>query len=195
MDFGTVKTNLEKHRFKVATFAAAADAAAYLTASIKGETIGFGGSVTLMSMGLYEMLAADNTVIWHMKNPPDRRRYAEFTTYLTSVNALAETGEMVNIDGSGNRLSASLFGPKKVYFVIGRNKLAPDLPSAIERARQIASPPNCKRLNLDTPCAKTGKCHDCNSPQRICNAMCIHMRPMLGAEHSEVILIDEDLGF
>ena len=195
MAFDRVKVNLEKRGYSVSLFATAGEAARYLAGAMKNEAIGFGGSVTLRDMGVYDLLAENNTVIWHWKNQGDRDRYAEFTAYLTSVNALAETGEMINIDGSGNRVAASLFGPKRVYFVIGRNKLAPDLASAIERARQIASPPNCKRLNLKTPCATTGKCHDCDSPERICNAMCIHMRPTTRTAHTEVVLVDEDLGY
>jgi len=195
MDFGKVKANLEKHHFAVKTFDTAAEAGDYIAGAIKGETIGFGGSVTLQDMGLYEKLEAGNTVIWHWKDPKNRDRYPEFTAYVTSVNAIAETGEMINIDGSGNRLAASLFGPKKIYFVAGRNKITPDLASAIERARQIASPPNNKRLNMANPCTKSGKCHDCNSPNRICNALCIYMRPMSTTDHTEVILVDEDLGY
>lgn len=195
MSIETLVAALEKHRFTVSKFATSAEAVKYLADNIKGETVGFGGSVTLRDMGLYEELAKANTAVWHWKNPDDRYRYPEFTVYLTSVNAIAETGEMVNIDGSGNRIGASLFGPKRIYFIIGRNKITPDLASAIERARNIASPPNAKRLKHNTPCVQTGTCHDCNSPERLCNALCIYMRPMVTTEHTEVVLVDEDLGF
>lgn len=195
MDFGTLKKNLENRKFAVSVFPDREAAAAHLEAGIKGEVVGFGGSITLKDMGLDERLAKNNTVIWHWHNMKNRDRYAEYTAYVTSVNAVAETGELVNIDGSGNRVAATIFGPKKVYFVVGRNKVAPDLPSAIDRARNIASPPNCKRLELRTPCVKDLRCHDCRSPDRICNVMSIHMGPMLKCDHTEVVLIDEDLGF
>lgn len=195
MAFDTVKANLEKRGFTVSVFPDRGGAAQRIADALHGETVGFGGSITVQDMGLYEKLEANNTVLWHWKDPKNRARSAEFTAYVTSVNALSETGEMVNIDGSGNRLAASLFGPKKVFFVIGRNKLAPDLPAAVARARNIASPVNAKRLGRKTPCAETGKCHDCASPERICGALCVYMRPMSGASHTEVVLIDEDLGY
>jgi L-lactate utilization protein LutB len=195
MAFDTVRANLEKNGYTVGVFATAAEAARHIAAGMNNETVGFGGSITLQDMGLHETLSENNTVIWHWKDPKNRDRFAEFTAYVTSVNALAETGEMVNIDGTGNRLAASLYGPKRVCFVIGRNKLTPDLPSAITRARNIASPVNAKRLGKKTPCAATGTCHDCNSPDRICGALCVYMRPMAGMERTEVILVDEDLGF
>lgn len=195
MIFDTVKANLLKKGYAVSVFAAAAEAARHIAGALKNETVGFGGSGTLESMGLYEMLAADNTVVWHWKDPAARERYGEFTAYMTSANALAETGELVNIDGAGNRVAATLYGAKTLYFVVGRNKLAPDLASAIDRARNIASPLNAKRLGKKTPCAVSGKCHDCDSPDRICKAMVVHMRPMSGMKHVEVVLVDEDLGY
>ena len=114
--------------------------------------------------------------------------------YLTSVNALAETGELVNIDGTGNRVAATLFGHEKVYFVIGQNKLAPTYDEALWRARTIASPKNARRLGMKTPCAVKGdRCYDCRSPQRICRGLVVLWGPMMGME-AEVILVDEDLG-
>lgn len=195
MDFTALKKTLENRRYTVSVFANKEEAADHLEATIQNEIVGFGGSVTLKEMQLDKRLAGKNTVRWHWLDPQDRNRFSDFTAYVTSVNAVSESGELVNIDGSGNRVSASVFGPKKVFFVIGSNKLAPDLSAAINRARQIASPPNCKRLNLKTPCVATGRCHDCRSPDRICNVMAIHMGPMLGAEHTEVVLIDEALGY
>lgn len=195
MDLTALKKTLESHHFKVSLFPNKEDAAKYLEESLKGETIGFGGSATLEEMGLYERMGKNNTVIWHWKNPADRTRYPEFTAYFTSANAIAETGEMINIDGAGNRVSASIYGPKKIYFIIGRNKVTPDLASAVKRARDIPSPLNAKRLGKKTPCVTDLKCHDCNSPERICGVMSIHMRPVHGPEHTEIVLIDEDLGY
>lgn len=195
MDLSIIRRNLEKCHFTVSVFPDRAGAASHLEAMLQGETIGFGGSVTLRDMNLYERLGKNNTVLWHWIDPAVRDRYAEFTTYLSSVNAISETGELVNIDGTGNRIASTLYGPKKVFFIVGRNKICRDLPSAIERARDIAAPLNAKRLGFKTPCAIDGKCHDCDSPSRICGVLSIHMRPMLHAEHTEVVLIDEDIGF
>ena len=195
MDFTTIKRNLERHGFVVSVCKDSAEAAGHMTRELDGETIGFGGSITTDSMGLYGELAKNNRVFWHWKNAEDKARFAEFTAYVTSANAVSETGELVNIDGAGNRVASTLYGPGKVYFLIGKNKIRPDLPSAIDRARNVASPLNAKRLNAATPCVTDLRCHDCNSPGRICGAMVIHMRPMKSAKKTEVVLIDENLGF
>lgn len=195
MDCSKLLDNFNNHGFSAKYFETAAAASAYLADALKGETVGFGGSVTLKDMGLYDLLAKENTVCWHWKTPDDRERHAEFTAYVTSANAVAETGELVNIDGTGNRVASTLYGPKKLYFVCGVNKITPDLTTAIDRARNVAAPANTKRLGCKTPCAVTGKCHDCNSPERICRGMVIHMRPMGGFERTEVIIVGENLGF
>lgn len=195
VDFSDLKRRLEKNRFAVSCFPGREEAARHLEKAIVGETVGFGGSVTLREMGLYERLAPNNTMLWHWVDPSARGRYAELTAYVTSVNAVAGTGELVNVESSGNRVSGSIFGAKRVYFVAGRNKIRPDLASAIERARNVAAPLNAKRLKLATPCVEDGVCRDCDSPARICGLVAIHLRPMVGAEHTEVILIDEDLGY
>ena len=102
---------------------------------------------------------------------------------------------MVNIDGKGNRISESLYGHEKVYFIIGANKVMPDLQQAIDRARNIAAPKNAQRLSCKTPCAvKADRCYDCSSPGRICNGMVIYFGKMTSCE-MEVILIDEALGY
>ncbi|MDR0363250.1 MAG: lactate utilization protein [Planctomycetota bacterium] len=193
----TLERNLSKRGYAVSRFASRGDAVSHLVDALSGETVGFGGSVTLDELGLYEALEKKNTVVWHWrgKGEEERGRVAEFTVFLTSANAVAETGEMVNIDGTGNRLACSLYHPRTVYFVIGGNKVAPDLASAVARARNVASPKNAERLGLDLPCAKDLRCHDCASPNRICRSMVIHMRPMSGAAHTEVVLVDEDLGY
>ena len=193
MDRNKALEAFRRHRFEAVYFDTAGEARQYLADEIKGETVGFGGSATCEQLGLYELLGRENTVLWHWKNPEDRGRFAEFTTYITSANGVSETGELVNIDGRGNRLSASLFGAKTVYFVCGINKLAPTLEDAVTRARQIAWPANAKRLGSKTPCAALGRCIDCNSPGRICSAMVIHMRPIIGTR-SVVVLVGEELG-
>ena len=188
--------NLRQRGYAVRTFATADEAAAYLDSQIDGKTVGFGGSVTLDTMGVYDLLARHNTVLWHWKtqDPTVRREALTAQVYLTSANGLAETGEILNIDGAGNRVAATLFGHEKVYFVIGRNKLAPTYEEALWRARNIAAPRNAQRLQKKTPCAVKGdRCYDCKSPERICRGLVTLWEPMIGME-AEVILVDQDLG-
>ena len=197
-DFSAVKKNLEAKGFRVSTFETAQAAAAYLNGAIDGVSVGFGGSVTLDQMGLYDRLAAHNNVIWHWKTEDKlTARYQAMTTdmYITSVNGLAETGELINIDGIGNRVAATLFGHKKVWFVVGRNKLAPTYDEALWRARNIAGPKNAQKLHKKTPCAiKADRCYDCKSPDRICRGLVVLWEAVTSRE-MEVVLIDEELGF
>ena len=195
-DFTKVQQALERRGYTVRTVAAAAEAAAYLDGAIDGKTVGFGGSATLDALGVYDKLAAHNTVIWHWKQEANAARKAAMQTqvYLSSANGLAESGEIVNIDGTGNRVSATLFGHEKVYFVIGRNKLAPTYEAAVYRARNVAAPQRARQLGKKTPCAvKADRCYDCRSPERVCRALVTLWGPMLGME-TEVLLVDEDLG-
>lgn len=201
MDFTKVKSALEARGFKVSAFPSAAEAARYLNGQIDGVSVSFGGSVTLEQMGLFESLGQHNEVLshWHVpagRDPAEIRAKAMTTeVYLTSANGLAETGEIVNIDGTGNRVSGMLFGHKKVYFVVGRNKLAPDYDGALWRARNIAAPKNAQRLGVRTPCAARGeRCYDCKSPQRICRGLVVLWEAMKGCE-TEVVLVDEELGY
>ena len=186
---------LEEAGFGVHLFSTAAEAAAWLDARIDGRTVGFGGSVTLKELGLFEMLSSHNSVYWHWEQGNDARKAAmQADVYVTSVNALAQTGEMVNIDGTGNRVASTLYGHETVYYVIGRNKLTDDYDSAVWRARNIAAPKNAQRLGMKTPCAVKGdRCYNCKSPDRVCRGMVTMWRPMVGMA-AEVLLIDQDLG-
>ena len=195
MDIPTVLQNFRNHGFVVSYFETGEEAAAHISSQLKGEVIGFGGSVTTQQLGLYDLLGKNNTVYWHWKNPQDKGRYGEFTVYICSANAASETGELVNIDGSGNRISSTIFGPKKLYYVIGTNKLVPDLAAAIERAQQVSAPKNAVRQKSKTPCAQDGVCHDCNSPARLCLGMFIAMRPMRSFEKTEIVFINQELGY
>ena len=196
-DFTTVKKNLESKRFRVSTFATAEEAADYLDRSIDGVSVGIGGSVTAEQMGLYEKLSGHNRVFWHWRpeSAADPRREAMTADmYITSVNGMAETGELINIDGNGNRVASSLYGHKKVWFIVGRNKLAPTYEAAVYRARNVAAPQRARQLGKKTPCAvKADRCYDCRSPERVCRALVTLWGPMLGME-TEVLLVDEDLG-
>ena len=199
MDIQKTIDNLKREGFTVSYFDTAAEATDYLCAQFSGKTIGFGGSETVKEMQLYERLGENNSVYSHgVDNSPEVfQQAAAAEVYISSVNALAETGEIINIDGRGNRVSALLFGPKKVVYVVGVNKIAPDLPSAWHRARNVAGPLNARRLNKKTPCALGSeiKCYDCNSPDRICRGFTITNRKMSGIEDMEVVLINEALGY
>ena len=197
-DFSTVKKNLETRGFQVSTFQTAAEAADYLNAAMDGVSVGFGGSITLEQLGLYERLASHNSAVWHWRTDDKlaaRRQALTTDMYITSVNGLAETGELINIDGAGNRVASMLYGHRKVYFVAGKNKLAPTYDEALWRARNIAAPKNAQRLNCKTPCAvKADHCYDCKSPNRICRGLAVLWGPMMGME-MEVVLVDEELGY
>lgn len=200
-DILKTKENLEKNGFKVQLFNTPEDATKYLNDKIDGTTVSFGGSKTLDQMGLFNSLGEHNDVLWHWypkegsttNETRYEARYAK--VYLSSVNGLAETGELVNIDGAFNRLASVFYGHEKVYLVISKNKITKDYDSAVWRARNIASPLNAKRYNAKTPCVRDGKCHDCNSPERICRGMSVIWKaPMIG--DIEIILIDQDdMGF
>ena len=209
--FDTVKKNLEELGYKVSVFATAKEAADYLDSSIDGTTVGFGGSMTLQTMGMFDRLRSHNTVYSHLNGfpegdgfgaptPPDAshpgfKEVSFAKVFLTSVNGIAETGEIINIDGYGNRVAAMLFGHQKEYFVVGRNKLAPTYEEAYRRARNIAGPKNAQRKNLSTPCAaKADRCYNCKSPDRICRGVAVMLAPMKGME-TEIVFIDEDIGF
>lgn len=194
-DFSKVENSLRQRGFGVKIFATGAEAAAYLDRVVDAKTVGLGGSLTLQEMGVYERLSSHNTVYWHWVNgAEDRVRSASAQVYITSANGLAETGEILNIDGYGNRIASTLYGHEKVYFVMGRNKLAPTYDEALWRARNIAAPKNAQRLGKKTPCAVKGdRCYDCKSPERICCGLAVLWNAMMGME-MEVILVDEDLG-
>ena len=123
MDYGKLKKNFEDHRFLTSYFETREEAAAYLKEKIRGEKVGFGGSMTCQEMGLYELLKENNQVVWHWKDEMTaaeaRRAAMDSTVYILSANGVSETGELVNIDGTGNRAAASLFGPERVFYVIG----------------------------------------------------------------------------
>ncbi|MBD5436955.1 MAG: LUD domain-containing protein [Treponema sp.] len=201
MDFSIVEKNLKDKGYTVTIFQTAAEAVKYLDTQIDRQTVGFGGSMTLEKMGLYETLQSHNTVFWHQRIPEGKTskeiRLAanNATIYISSVNGLAETGEIINIDGNCNRVASIFYGHEKVYLVIGKNKLAKDYDSALYRARNIASPLNAKRAGVKTPCAIKGdKCYDCKSPERICRGLSVLWgKPMTG--EFEVILIEEELGY
>ncbi len=195
MDIEKTVKNLKARHFKVSRFSTGEEAVAYLSSQISGTSVGIGGSKTVADLGLYDVLAANNEVFWHWKTPgPDTLKKANAAeVYITSANAISENGEILNIDGRGNRLAGQVFGEKRVFIVAGKNKICPDFESALYRARNTAAIENGKRFPYKNPCQIDGKCHDCRSEHRICNALLVLWGPMMEMT-TEVVLIDEDLG-
>ena len=194
-DMELTKTNLEALGYSVSHFGTAQEAADYLDSQIDGCSVGFGGSVTVEQLGIYPRLAKHNRALWHW----DKAALTDLTdtdVYICSVNGLAETGEIINIDGTGNRIASTLFGHKKVYLVVGSNKIAPDYDKALWRARNVAAPKNAQRLHKNTPCAARGdRCYNCHSPERICRALSVFWTKPTGTKDIEVVLVDEELGY
>ena len=197
MDFEKLSQNLRKRGFSVSHFPTAAEAARHIDAATDGKTIGIGGSMTVTDMGLYELLSGHNQIFWHHKDMRDEvmLEACNAEVYITSANGVSENGDIINIDGRGNRVAGTLMKKEKVYIIIGANKVAPDFETALERARNIAAPKNSQRLSKKTPCAvNADKCYDCNSPDRICRAMSVHWGPTKGFKRVEVVIINESLG-
>ena len=167
-----------------------------------GSSVTWGGSMTIRDMGLTQVLKGRDTlniIDRDTAQTPDevQQMYLRSFTadvYLTSANALSEDGVIVNIDGNGNRVAAITWGPKKVIFVVGMNKVAPTVEDALTRARSTASPINAVRLGTETPCTIDGACHNCNSAESICSY--IHfLRNSRNAGRHVVVLVGENLGY
>ena len=167
-----------------------------------GATIGVGGSWTLKELGIPEQLAKSGHTVYDHNIPglameeslALRRKELLCDVFLSSANAITLDGQLVNTDGSGNRVAAMSFGPKKVIVIVGVNKIVSDLDAAMERIETIAAPINNKRLDRPNPCTITGMCMDCQGSTRICNITSIlHKRPPAIDFH--VIIVGEELGF
>lgn len=169
---------------------------------LPGMRVGVGGSVTLRELGILEQLEArGHTLYDHWKPGLSKEKVLEIRKsqmtsdlFLSSVNAITLNGELINIDFAGNRTNATTYGPGKVILVVGYNKIVEDVQEAIKRIKNVAAPINARRLSIDVPCAKVGKCVDCNSPNRICRVVMIHeRRPFL--TDMLIILVGEELGY
>jgi len=197
LDLREIASAFRERRYDVSIFDDCAAARNYLCKALHGKSIGIGDSMTIHSMGLYDELRSRGEKVVSPMYTDDfltgARECVLTEVFLCSVNAATIQGELLNMDGTGNRVAGSLFGHEKVYFVIGRNKFCASLEDGINRIRQVAAPMNAKRLGKRTPCAVTGRCADCSSPDRICNALTIHWKKMSNIE-MEIVLIDEDLG-
>lgn len=165
-----------------------------------GVTIGWGGAMSAQQIGLFDALRNRNVTLLDRDKAADAqergalmKRSLMADVFLTGANALSLDGQMVNIDGNGNRVAAIVYGPDSVIVIAGMNKVMDSLEQAVDRARTVAAPANAQRFNIATPCKAAGSCHNCTSPDCICNQLLItrHCRP---AGRIKFILVGEDLG-
>ena len=206
-DLNEVASALQKSGFETFIAADARQAKSLFFDIVRREqpkSISWGGSMTLEDTGIISALKDQTDFPVIVTSGPDlspeqkieaRRRALACGLFVSSTNALTVHGQLVNLDGIGNRVAAMAFGPKTVVIIAGRNKITPSLGTAMDRVKNYAAPMNIRRFaGISTPCAKTGRCHDCNSPERICNVWSIteKSRP---EGRIKVILVDEDLGY
>ncbi len=196
--------NLEKRRMAGSYTASAVKAKDEIIDMIpQGATVFRCGSMSAVGMGLWDSIAALPAVTLVDPYRPElspeeamelRRRGLTADVMIASTNAITLDGRLVNLDGMGNRVAAMAFGPKKVILVVGMNKVAPDLESAMARVKHYAAPVNNIRYGLKNPCVETGLCSDCKTPQRICNMWSIIEGHMI-KDRIHVKLVGEDLGY
>lgn len=179
---------LKKRGFEAVFVKTKAEAAEIIMKEAEvASSVGWGGSESVKELGVRELLADAGKEI--------RDHETAMDLFLLSANALTADGRIVNIDGRGNRIAASISGPGRVIYVIGRNKVVDGgIDEAIARIKRCACPPNCRRLGKRTPCAETGVCTDCDSPDRICKVTAVFDRRPT-ATPTLVILVDDDLGY
>lgn len=202
----TVKEALEENNFSVTRVENPEEAKRaileQIIPEIKPRSLSFGGSMTVVAAGIYTALKdrTDFTVIDTIDRTvtPDemierRRRALLVDLFITGSNAVTETGLLVNLDMIGNRTGALAFGPRHVVVCVGRNKIVPDLDEAMFRIKDYAAPTNAMRLDKKTPCVKAGICHDCKSPDRICNTLTITEKSFPKGR-IKVVLINQDAG-
>lgn len=196
--------SLGKHGFTAVYCPCSQDAADYIiSAAAAAQSIGFGGSMSVVGLGVEGHLRELGKEILNHGNPAFSieqrleimRRQLTCDLFLSGCNALTLNGELINIDATGNRVAAMFFGPKTVIVVAGRNKLVDGSPQdAITRVKNWATPPNAKRLNFNTPCARTGFCSDCNSPERLCRVTTVIDRKPRFTD-VRVLVVNADMGF
>ncbi|HIJ81027.1 MAG TPA: lactate utilization protein [Desulfuromonadales bacterium] len=196
--------SLEKNGFAAQFCPTPAAAAEYIIESAAdADSIGFGGSMSVVSLGVEQILREQGKRILNHASPEFSRdekmeimrQQLTCDLFLSGCNALTLNGELVNIDATGNRVAAMFFGPRRVIVVAGRNKLVDGTThDAINRVRNWATPPNSKRLNFNTPCCTTGFCSNCNSPDRLCRVTTIiDRRPRF--TDLRVLVVNADMGF
>lgn len=212
MDIKKTMANLEKNNMKPYFVETKEDVIPLIKTLIAdGESISHGGSETLKEIGAIEMIKTGNYDYIDrsgLEGEELRQSYIRAfgcDTYLTSVNAVTENGELYNVDGNSNRVACIVYGPRQVIAVVGINKIVKDINAAVERVKTTAAPPNTKRLNCQTPCAVTGECislnkenpmicDGCESPQRICCNYVISAKQR-HKDRIKVIIVNESLGY
>ena len=194
---------LKKNAFSAVYFKTGAEASKFIMDNVhKGDKVGFGGSMTVTKLGIQEKVVELGGVVLDHGDPtlsPDEKMETMrgellSDVFICSSNAVTLAGELVNVDGAGNRVAAMSFGPKKVIVVVGVNKICKNEASAFERLEQVAAPKNNMRLNMPNPCTKTGVCMDCKSDTRICRIYSVIKRKPMRTDIT-VVVIGEDLGF
>lgn len=198
---------LEGNNFAVSIHETAQDAATHLVDGVLGKdwkgTVNFGGSASVQQSGVVPLLQAlpGANVLPNWDPKLDRaetlrlrREHFICELYLASSNAVTMAGQLLNLDGIGNRAASLIYGPEKVALFIGRNKLCETMDIAKDRVRNVASPMNNMRLGLPNPCVKAGRCMDCKSPSRICNMWAVHER-CNPAGRIHILLVNQDIGF
>lgn len=169
---------------------------------LKPQRISWGGSMTFVASGLYQILkdAQDMEVVdtfdksLSPSESMERKRASLMVDlFITGTNAITEDGQLVNLDMIGNRVGALTFGPKHVILLVGRNKIVPEIEDAMARVKDYAAPANAMRLDKKTPCTKTAFCHECSSPDRICNTWTITEKSF-PKHRVKIVLINDDLG-
>ena len=201
--FETTIQSLKKNGFGAEFFATREEAANFImNQAADCNSVGIAGTHTIRALGVVPLLEkAGKTLFDHWKlkigTPEElqcRKDQMRADLFLASVNALTMTGEIVNREGCGNRTNSMTFGPGKVILVAGRNKVVPDLDSAIARIEETAAPIRAMSLNRKTPCVKAGHCMDCDSPERICRiTSIIHRQPLF--TKITVVILDEEIGY
>ena len=167
----------------------------------KDDVVCWGGSTSIVEMGLYDYVKKNNPVLDRdtAKTMEERieimRKGLTCDTFIMSTNAATQDGQLFNIDGMGNRTASLIFGPKSVVVIVGMNKVEPTLEAAIARARSTAATINAQRFDIQTPCKVNGMCADCLSPQSICNQMVRTRRNSGPKGRIKIILVGENLGY
>ncbi len=203
----SLKKNLESNNFEVFLADSAENAKEIalndILHQIDFNSVSWGGSMSFVDTGLFhalkdredlEVLNTFNKKLSFDEMMDLRRRSLMVDLYITGTNAVTEAGQLVNLDMIGNRVAAIMWGPKHVLLIIGRNKVCSDLEEAMDRVKNYAAPVNTMNLEKKTPCKTTGICHDCDSPDRICNYWTITEKSFV-KKRIKIILVNEDIGF
>lgn len=200
INYDALTKALKDRRFLPQVFDTAAEAKAAALAIIGSKSVGIGGSATVRDMQLAEALQENgNQVYWHWLAAKEAKQAARdkaltADVYMCSANAITADGRLVNIDGTGNRAAGLIYGPHEVVVIAGKNKIVSGLDEAMDRIKRDACPTNARRLGLDTPCAKTGRCYDCRTDARMCNVTFILEAPTRPVKAFHVLIVKEDLG-